>query len=128
VREDAPAIVEIVVARVAEEGTLGIAPASESARWVLRIGMAVAPESRRRGGRRMLIERLSEHGRAAGAHKLELEVCVGSAPPISSALGAPACASASSSDSSAATTAGSKWLPAQRRSSARATPAGIALR
>lgn len=56
--------------------------ARESTRGVLRLAMAVLPAMRGRGGGRMLLERLAEHGREVAAHKLELEAWVENAPAI----------------------------------------------
>jgi ribosomal protein S18 acetylase RimI-like enzyme len=61
---------------------IGEATARQASRGVLRLAMAIVPEGRRRGGGRMLIERVVKHGRAVGAHKLELEVWVENAPAI----------------------------------------------
>ena len=41
---------------------------------LLSIGMVLLPRARGRGGGRMLIDRAVAHARAAGAHKIELEV------------------------------------------------------
>jgi RimJ/RimL family protein N-acetyltransferase len=46
----------------------------ERARGVFSLGMAILPEARGRGGGRMLLERVVEHARSTGAHKVELEV------------------------------------------------------
>ncbi len=53
---------------------IGHAAVREGARGVLSLGMAILPEGRGRGGGRMLLERIAEHARSVGAHKLELEV------------------------------------------------------
>jgi ribosomal protein S18 acetylase RimI-like enzyme len=55
---------------------VGHLAARESTSGVLRLAMAVLPPARGLGGGRMLLERLIEHGRLVGAHKLELEVWV----------------------------------------------------
>lgn len=49
---------------------------------VLSIGMAILPEARGRGGGRALLEAISHHAGAYGAHKLELEVWPDNAPAI----------------------------------------------
>ncbi len=54
----------------------------ESASGVLRLGMAVLPGLRGRGGGGMLLARVIEHGLEVGAHKLELEAWVDNAPAI----------------------------------------------
>jgi RimJ/RimL family protein N-acetyltransferase len=58
-----------------EDGeAVGQAVVQERAPGVFSLGMAILPEARGRRGGRMLLERIVEHARSAGAHKLELEV------------------------------------------------------
>jgi RimJ/RimL family protein N-acetyltransferase len=53
---------------------VGHTAVAERVPGVLALGMAILPESRGRGGGRMLLERIEEHAREVGAHKIELEV------------------------------------------------------
>ena len=52
------------------------------ARGVVTFGMAVMPEARRAGGGRALLERIVEHARELGCHKIELEVWTDNARAI----------------------------------------------
>ncbi len=55
--------------------TVGQAVVQEKrASGVFSFGMAILPEGRGRRGGRMLLDRIVEHARSLGAHKLELEV------------------------------------------------------
>jgi RimJ/RimL family protein N-acetyltransferase len=62
---------------------VGNAGAHEQVRGVLELGMAIVTEARGHGGGRLLLEAMIEHGRACGAHKLELQVWVDNARAIS---------------------------------------------
>jgi [ribosomal protein S18]-alanine N-acetyltransferase len=53
------------------------------AEGVVSFGMAVIPEARGKGGGRMLLERIVEHAREHGSHKIELEVWTDNARAIS---------------------------------------------
>jgi putative acetyltransferase len=61
---------------VLEDGgrVVGHADVHEAGSGVLSLGIAILPEARGLGGGRALLEAIVEHGRACGAHKLELEV------------------------------------------------------
>ena len=61
---------------VLEDGgrVVGHADVHEAGSGVLSLGIAILPEARGLGGGRALLEAIVEHGRAWGAHKLELEV------------------------------------------------------
>jgi len=60
----------------------GYAVASVRPGGVLSLAMAVVAGARRQGGGRALVQAATDHGRAAGAHKLDLEVWVDNAPAI----------------------------------------------
>jgi ribosomal protein S18 acetylase RimI-like enzyme len=53
------------------------------AKGVMTFGMAVMPEARGTGGGRLLLERIVEHAREQGCHKVELEVWVDNGRAIS---------------------------------------------
>jgi RimJ/RimL family protein N-acetyltransferase len=53
---------------------LGFAAVLVRVAGVLSLAMAILPEARGQGGGRSLVEAATQHARAAGAHKLELEV------------------------------------------------------
>jgi RimJ/RimL family protein N-acetyltransferase len=55
---------------------------STHAKGVVTLGMAVMPEARGTGGGRLLLERIVEHAREHGCHKVELEVWVDNARAI----------------------------------------------
>jgi putative acetyltransferase len=63
-------------------GVAGFATAQESVPGVLSIGMAILPPARGRGGGRALLAALKDHARAAGAHKISLEVWTDNARAI----------------------------------------------
>ncbi len=54
-------------------GVVGLATLYERVPGVLSLGMAILPEARGQGGGTSLLEAAIEHGRASGAHKLDLE-------------------------------------------------------
>ncbi len=62
---------------------VGNAAVHERVRGVLTLGMAIVPEARGRGGGRQLVQAAVDHARAAGAHKLDLEVWTDNARAIS---------------------------------------------
>ena len=53
---------------------LGFAAVLARVAGVVSLAMAILPEARGRGGGRSLVQTAERHARAAGAHKLELEV------------------------------------------------------
>ena len=53
---------------------VGHADVHEASSGVFSLGIAILPEARGLGGGRALLEAIVQHGRACGAHKLELEV------------------------------------------------------
>ncbi len=63
---------------VLEDGgrTVGYGGTQERHPGVFSFGMAIAPQSRGRGGGRALLAAIIEHARACDAHKVELEVWV----------------------------------------------------
>ncbi len=62
---------------------VGYAGVQQGPAGVLHLGMAVLPEHRGRGLGRSLLDAAIAHGRACGAHKLELEVFTDNARAIS---------------------------------------------
>ena len=75
-RRSCPAIPGPDAVWVLEDGdrVVGHADVHEAGSGVLLLGIAILPEARGLGGGRALLEAIVEHGRACGAHKLELEV------------------------------------------------------
>jgi ribosomal protein S18 acetylase RimI-like enzyme len=69
---------------VLDEGgeTVGYLALQESVPGVLSLAMVILPAQRGRGGGRALLDAALEHARAAGAHKISLEVWVDNARAI----------------------------------------------
>ena len=91
---DVPARTETFRQMIASEGpeaiyvleddgqVVGHASANSRATGVISLGMAILPEARGRGGGRALVEAIIEYARAAGAHKVDLEVWTDNARAI----------------------------------------------
>ena len=61
---------------------VGHASVEEANPGVLKIGIAILPEARGRGGGRALLDAIQDHARSSGAHKISLEVWTDNARAI----------------------------------------------